>query len=62
MLFRVFRHFSSQCILLLFFLCYASRFLNWNFSKKINFNDDDDDDDDDDEELFLWYGWPTRDV
>ena len=56
MLFRVFRHFSSQRILLLFYLCYASRFLNWNFSKKINFNDDDD------EELFLWYGWPTRDV
>ena len=24
--------------------------------------DDDDDDDDDDDELFLWYGWPTKDV
>ena len=23
---------------------------------------DDDDDDDDDDELFLWYGWPTKDV
>ena len=21
-----------------------------------------DDDDDDDDELFLWYGWPTKDV
>ena len=28
-------------------------------SKRIN---DDDDDDDDDDELFLWYGWPTKDV
>ena len=28
----------------------------WN---KLN---DDDDDDDDDDELFLWYGWPTKDV
>ena len=27
----------------------------WN---KLN----DDDDDDDDDELFLWYGWPTKDV
>ena len=26
-------------------------------SKRIN-----DDDDDDDDELFLWYGWPTKDV
>ena len=25
-------------------------------------NDDDDDDDDGDDELFLWYGWPTKDV
>ena len=25
-------------------------------------HDDDDDDDDDDDELFLWYGWPTKDV
>ena len=25
-------------------------------------NDDDDDDDDDDDELFLWYGWPTKDI
>ena len=25
-------------------------------SKRIN------DDDDDDDELFLWYGWPTKDV
>ena len=28
-------------------------------------NDDDDDDyddDDDDDELFLWYGWPVKDV
>ena len=24
--------------------------------------DGDDDDDDDDDELFLWYGWPTKDV
>ena len=24
--------------------------------------DDDDDDDDDDDELFLWYGWPTKDA
>ena len=24
--------------------------------------DDDDDDDDDDDELFLWYGWPRKDV
>ena len=32
-------------------------------SKRINDNDDgDDDDDDDDDELFLWYGWPTKDV
>ena len=23
---------------------------------------DDDDDDDDDDELFLWYGWPMKDV
>ena len=23
---------------------------------------DDDDDDDDDNELFLWYGWPTKDA
>ena len=27
----------------------------WN---KLN----DDDDGDDDDELFLWYGWPTKDV
>ena len=28
------------------------------------FDDDDDGDDDDDvdDELFLWYGWPTKDV
>ena len=25
-------------------------------------DDDGDDDDDDDDELFLWYGWPTKDV
>ena len=25
-------------------------------------DDGDDDDDDDDDELFLWYGWPTKDV
>ena len=25
-------------------------------------DDDDDDDDDDEEELFLWYGWPAKDV
>ena len=31
-------------------------------SKRINDNDDGDDDDDDDDELFLWYGWPTKDV
>ena len=24
--------------------------------------DDDDDDDDDDDELFLWYGWPRKDI
>ena len=24
--------------------------------------DDDDYDDDDDDELFLWYGWPTKDI
>ena len=24
--------------------------------------DNDDDDDDDDDELFLWYGWPTKDL
>ena len=22
----------------------------------------DDDDDDDDDELFLWYGWPTKNI
>ena len=35
------------------------------FFKEINlwkFQVDDNDDDDDDDELFLWYGWPTRDV
>ena len=25
-------------------------------------DDADDDDDDDDDEMFLWYGWPTKDV
>ena len=25
-------------------------------------SDDDDDDDDDDDELFLWYGWPTKNI
>ena len=25
-------------------------------------DDDDDDDDDEDDELFLWYGWPTKDI
>ena len=25
-------------------------------------DNDDDDDDDDDDELFLWYGWPTKDI
>ena len=25
-------------------------------------DNDDDDDDDDDDKLFLWYGWPTKDV
>ena len=25
-------------------------------------DDDADDDDDDDDEMFLWYGWPTKDV
>ena len=25
-------------------------------------DDDNDDDDDDDDELFLWHGWPKKDV
>ena len=25
-------------------------------------DDDDNDDDDDDDELFLWHGWPKKDV
>ena len=29
---------------------------------RVGDNDDDDDDDDDDDELFLWYGWPTKDL
>ena len=28
----------------------------------IDDDDNDVDDDDDDDELFLWYGWPTKDV
>ena len=31
-----------------------------NFLRRLSCDDDDDDDDDD--ELFLWYGWPMKDV
>ena len=33
----------------------------WNLSRFYD-DDVDDDDDDDDDELFLWYGWPAKDV
>ena len=34
----------------------------WNLSRFYDDDVDDDDDDDDDDELFLWYGWPAKDV
>ena len=50
-----------------YFSCFAFKW--WSSSELahfpntlICFNDDDDDDDDNDDELFLWYGWLTKDV